>query len=320
MIQSSGVIASFNQADYLLESVLSLASEVEELIVVDDGSTDASPQILRGGVPNNVRVIFNSQTFGVSTSLNRAIHEARGEYIFLQGGDDICVSGRVQKQISLLEQSTAVFTYSLPQVIGSDGTQLADDIAPEFFREVSSSAEEQINSLLFEGNFICAPSAAFKKEFFDKSHCFNTNLLFLQDFDLWLSMLNFGRSIRSNERFVNYRKHGSNLSKEGSQDKGFSKFRFSTEYEFCVEKATTNFGDATLIKLLKLRDIEPSTNAEINRVLLLLSHTNNGVKQSGLRHLLQLQAVPEYRSELAERGLDEPGFQLLLNQNFTAQS
>lgn len=317
---STGVIASFNQSKYLRESIVSLASEVDEVIVVDDYSSDESRFILESDLPNNVRVTFNDKTVGVSETLNRAIQLARGEYIFLQGGDDVSIPGRVKEQIRLIESTSSIFCFSLPLVIGENGSVLADDVAPEFFIEDNQTREEQIQTLLFKANFICAPSVAFRRETFDNLGGFNPNLLFLQDFDLWLSMLAIGPSVFAENRLVKYRKHGKNLSREGSQDSGFRKFRFDLEYAFSIEHAIDSFSPDLLIHLLELSGKEPSKSVELNRLLLLISHKAPSIQRLAAEKLLKLQSIPNLRLELKNRGLDESGFKFLAASAFELQN
>lgn len=315
---STGVIASFNQGKYLLDSIFSLASEADEVIVVDDYSSDNSRKLLQSELPNNVNVFLNDKTVGVSETLNRAVHEAQGDYIFLQGGDDICVQGRIEKQIELINATSSIFCFSLPQIIGENGTSLADDVAPEFFTEPTITRAEQIKTLLFEGNFICAPSVSFERTTFLDLGGFNPNLLFLQDFDLWLTMLGSGSSVFAENRLVKYRKHGENLSKEGSQNSGFRKFRFDLEYQFCIVHAINSYSPLLLIDLLELSGIEPSESVEINRLLLLISHDAPSIQRLASEELLKLQSIPKLRPELQNRGLDESGFKFLASKVFEA--
>jgi glycosyltransferase involved in cell wall biosynthesis len=317
---STGVIASFNQDKYLRESITSLASEVDEVIVVDDYSSDDSRSILQSDLPNNVKVSLNDRTVGVSETLNRAIQQAQGEYIFLQGGDDVCIPGRVKEQVKLIESTSSIFCFSLPQVIGENGSVMADDVAPEFFIETKPTREEQIHTLLFKANYICAPSVSFKRKTFDDLGGFNPNLLFLQDFDLWLTMLAIGPSVFTENRLVKYRKHGKNLSREGSQDSGFRKFRFDLEYAFSIEHAIDCFSPDLLTQLLELSGKEPSESVELNRLLLLISHEAPSIQRLASEKLLKLQSIPKFRLELQNRGLDESGFKFLAARAFEVQN
>jgi glycosyltransferase involved in cell wall biosynthesis len=317
---STGVIASFNQAKYLRESIISLALELDEVIVVDDYSSDDSRGILQSDLPNNVKVYLNDKTVGVSETLNRAIQQAQGEYIFLQGGDDVCIPGRAIEQVQLIESTSSIFCFSLPQIIGENGSVMADDVAPEFFIETNLTREEQIQTLLFKANYICAPSVAFRKKTFDDLGGFNPNLLFLQDFDLWLSMLAIGPSVFSGNRLVKYRKHDKNLSRERSRDSGFHRFRFDLEYAFTIEHAIDSFSPELLTQLLGLSGKVPSKSVELNRLLLLISHEAPVIQRLASERLLKLQSIPKFRLELQNRGLDESGFKFLAARAFGVQN
>jgi hypothetical protein len=129
-------------------------------------------------------------------------------------------------------------------------------------------------------------------------------------------MLAVGPSSYAKNRLVRYRKHGENLSKEGSQNSGFRKFRFDLEYAFCIEHAIYSYSPLLLIDLLELLGIEPSISEEVNRLLLLISHDAPIIQRLATEKLLKLQSVPRFRPELQNRGLDESGFKFLAAKAF----
>ena len=131
-------------------------------------------------------------------------------------------------------------------------------------------------------------------------------------------MLGSGSSVRAENRLVKYRKHGENLSKEGSQNSGFRKFRFDLEYQFCIAHAINSYSPLLLIDLLELSGIEPSESVEINRLLLLISHDAPSIQRLASEELLKLQSIPKLRPELQNRGLDESGFKFLASKVFEA--
>jgi glycosyltransferase involved in cell wall biosynthesis len=64
-----------------VDSVLGQSLRDFELLIVDDGSTDATPALLRGLKDPRVRVLTNPSNIGLADSLNRGLAETRGEYV-----------------------------------------------------------------------------------------------------------------------------------------------------------------------------------------------------------------------------------------------
>jgi len=83
----SVIMSVFNGERYLREAIDSILSQTFadfEFIIVNDGSTDNSLSLIKGYADKRIRVIDNGQNIGLTKSLNKAIKQARGEYIARQ--------------------------------------------------------------------------------------------------------------------------------------------------------------------------------------------------------------------------------------------
>jgi len=101
----SVVIPTYNRAASIgeaLDSVLAQTYPAMEIIVVDDGSTDDTRQILMQRYPQ-VRY-FHQENGGVSRARNRAIREARGEFIAFLDSDDLWLPDKTEKQVACFKQ------------------------------------------------------------------------------------------------------------------------------------------------------------------------------------------------------------------------
>ncbi len=91
-----------------IDSILAQTCRDFELLVVDDGSTDATAAILASYDDNRLRVIHNEGNIGLTRSLNRGLRVARGELIARQDADDISRPERLARQVAFLESHPGV--------------------------------------------------------------------------------------------------------------------------------------------------------------------------------------------------------------------
>lgn len=107
----SVIVAAYNAAETLDEALTSVADQTYrdfELIVADDGSTDATPELLaKYAAMWPWMTWFRQENAGVATARNRAIERARGELIAFQDADDIWLPGKLAEQVPLLDQNPA---------------------------------------------------------------------------------------------------------------------------------------------------------------------------------------------------------------------
>src|SRR5690554_1480606 len=90
-------IPTYNGEKYLVEqiqSILTQLGESDEIIVSDDLSTDSSIDILQNLQDSRIRILRNSKNLGPIYNLERALAEAKGDFVFLSDQDDIWEIGR----------------------------------------------------------------------------------------------------------------------------------------------------------------------------------------------------------------------------------
>ena len=99
----SVVIPAYNSASYLAEAVESALGQTFkdlEILVVDDGSTDETQELMRRYGPP-VRCLSQENT-GVATARNRGIDESRGRYVAFLDADDVWQPDKLEKQLAAL--------------------------------------------------------------------------------------------------------------------------------------------------------------------------------------------------------------------------
>ncbi|MDN3688856.1 glycosyltransferase family 2 protein [Cyclobacterium jeungdonense] len=128
----------FNGEKFLeeaIESVLAQTYKDFEFIIIDDGSTDRSVEIIRSFFDSRIKFYQNSSNLGISKTLNRGIDLAEGDWIARMDADDISLPHRLEKQIDFIEKNPDGALYSCwVQKIDMNGEKLENHrLNPEYY-------------------------------------------------------------------------------------------------------------------------------------------------------------------------------------------
>jgi glycosyltransferase involved in cell wall biosynthesis len=304
-ITTAGVIATFNQDSYIAEAVAGLAEQVDELIVVDDASTDSTAAVLAGLTHANLVVIRNSSQLGVSRSFQAAVERSSSEVLVIQGGDDRSLPGRVAAQVDRLSDPDVSLVYSIPAVINGSGDRLPAELAAEFL--IGVDAADPLAFLFFDANFICAPSVAVRRSDYLRLGGFPPGLDLLQDYALWLELAAEGRFAALAEPVVEYRKHGSNLSREYVGIDAPKQRRLAAEMEFIRNDFLARSSRETRTRLAANRDLDLTAFDELDSdeqiAVLQLAHPDKLVLRRGLAFAFGAARSADPEARLARLGL-----------------
>lgn len=179
----SVVIPTYNLAQFLPEAVASVRTQAWpdlEIIVVDDGSTDDTPEVLeRLSLEGELRW-FRQENAGASAARNRGIREARKSWVAFLDADDFWLAGKLAAQFEALDgKPSAAFSYTDVRVRREDGSE--DDLR---CRRASAPLFEQ----LLSGNVFATPTAVVRRECFESVGLFDEALHTGEDWDMWLRL------------------------------------------------------------------------------------------------------------------------------------
>ncbi len=136
----SVIVPVYNHEKFVVECLHSICEQNWpdlELIIIDDGSTDASwNHIVRFRFPTSVRSrILRVENEGASRALNRGCQLATGQYLALCNSDDLFVPGRLHRMVSALESSGSLIGFSAVQYIDRSGRDISNEW--KYARELS---------------------------------------------------------------------------------------------------------------------------------------------------------------------------------------
>ncbi|HEY0258745.1 MAG TPA: glycosyltransferase [Lacisediminihabitans sp.] len=302
---TTGVIATYNQSAFVAEAVASLADQVDELVVVDDASSDDTVAVL-GGLPHsNLRLVRNERRLGVSRSFNVGVEMGTGEIVVIQGGDDRSTPDRVERQLRSFDDPHVVLSASVPRVLNEFGAVLPDWCASEFFPD--TRIPDTLVHLFSLGNLICAPSVSLRRSDYLDLGGFHAGLDHLQDYHLWLRLAERGTFDILPVPVVEYRKHTTNLSRVHLDIDSPRSRRIWTETEFVLTDFLERSRPETLVRLGAAGGVEPERFSRLVHEeqvgLLELLHQNRLLVRRGLAFVLRRLGEKDGEESLARMGL-----------------
>jgi glycosyltransferase involved in cell wall biosynthesis len=206
----SVVIPTYNAANFIsrtIESVIAQSYGDLEVVVVDDGSSDGTPDIV-AGFGDRVRLIVQPNG-GVSTARNRAIREARGELIAFLDHDDIWYQDKLRRQVSLLDSRADVgLVYANADFIDEADEPMWTYLArPRLHRG-------RVLSPLFLDCFIPLLTVVVRSKLLTEIGQFESRWHIAEDYDLFLRAAERTEIDYVDDVLAGYRIHRGNLSKD----------------------------------------------------------------------------------------------------------
>jgi len=182
----SVIIPTYNRAHLIgraIKSVLNQTYQDFEVIVVDDGSTDNTQEIIKKFQEQDkgVRNIRHEKNNGSAAARNSGIKAAKGEYIAFQDSDDEWLPEKLYKHMMIfkkVEKKIGVVYSGFWKI--RNGKKLYIP-SPHVFQK-----EGNIHKELLKGNFIGMPASVVRKECFTKIGNFDIKIPHLEDWELWI--------------------------------------------------------------------------------------------------------------------------------------
>jgi glycosyltransferase involved in cell wall biosynthesis len=207
MTTCSAVIAAYNYGRYLsqtLDSVLAQTRPPDEIVVVDDGSTDntrevAAPYVERG----QIKYVYQDNA-GVSAAKQRAVEESSGELLAFLDADDMWERTKLEKQLPLFENDRIGGVYSKRFIIDENGDRFPFQ-HPPFYRG-------NILNRIFTYNFIAYSSTVVRRSVFERAGGFDFSQSTGEDYDLWIRMAAICEFDYVDEPLIYYRRGHANLT------------------------------------------------------------------------------------------------------------
>lgn len=186
----SVVIPVYNREKTILRALNSVLGQTYpniEVIVVDDGSTDATVQIVRNCIDERVRLICLSGNQGANRARNAGISEAKGDYIAFQDSDDEWLTDKLEKQLAYMLKTSVKAVYC-PYILVDAGKTC---IVPENYTN-QDICEKNVAETLKKNNVVGTPTLMVKRELFSQIGMFDVEMKRMQDYEFVIRLVKNG--------------------------------------------------------------------------------------------------------------------------------
>lgn len=232
----SVIMSVLNGEKYISEAIDSIVSQTcgdFEFIVVDDGSTDQTWQILQSYANRDFRLVTikMNENVGTSLALNKALEVAKGCYIARQDADDVSLPERLTKLSNFLNEHPAVgLVGSQANMVDSQGK----------FLEIGFTIRENevIQNTLLDLMCLCGPSVMIRRSHFESAgFYFADDMSYSEDYDLCLRLGEVALIENLDIPLYTYRQHQESVSNK-------KRFRQMTNKAIALERALARrYGD-----------------------------------------------------------------------------
>ncbi|NDW09800.1 glycosyltransferase family 2 protein [Dysgonomonas sp. 520] len=322
----SVVMPAYNAEKYLKEAIDSILNQTYknfEFIIVDDGSTDKTSEIIESYTDNRIKLLKNDKNRGLIYSANIAIRVATGKYIARMDADDISLPERLEKQVLFLEKNNEVSILGTSYVRSDNNKQVHH---PE--------NTELIKIYLLEGTTFAHPSVMIRRNNIVQYNLFfQDEYISAEDYALWtsFSMKNLNMA-NLQDVLVYYRIHNEQISVSKAFEqrettrkvrieyaKFYWKDNLTTEDYFVIsrlfESVEAYRAIFTLWKIKYLNDLQQDFNKQLFDIFirkhLLKSYSNLG--RYDLLKLLKGKFTIWYKIELVSIFIKK-SFKKILNR------
>jgi len=209
----SVILTCYNGARWISQAIKSVLAQTYkdfELLVIDDGSTDSSKEIISTYLSDKRVHYLYQENKGFSAAINKGIKESKGDFIGFVGQDDLWMPNKLEVQIRYFDEHKAVdLVHSNYYSIDSEGKiiKVIEIKIPSF------SSKKKLIEYLFINNFIGFETVLVKKRCFDEVGFFDERMTGFSDHDMWLRIAGKFNIAYIDLPLVKKREHELQLSK-----------------------------------------------------------------------------------------------------------
>jgi predicted O-linked N-acetylglucosamine transferase (SPINDLY family)/cellulose synthase/poly-beta-1,6-N-acetylglucosamine synthase-like glycosyltransferase len=313
----SVILTTYNHEKYIsesIESVLNQTLQDFELIIVNDGSTDKTDEIIKNFRDSRIRYIYQENQ-GPSVATNNAILVSRGKYIALMTGDDVCDPSRLEKEYNYLSKNHKKIIFSWVNFINENSEIFSGEpyLKEGWFNRTNKTNPEVLRHFFEQGNYVNGPTAFLEREALVESGLYHLTSIQAQDFYMWIKLLARGYELYIlPEKLLKFRITGRNLSLSDN-----NKTREAFEYrqlikDFFKDIPADLFKEAFAHNIIR-HDFYGEIEYELEKAFLYLNYNSVLFRNIGAEKLFELLQEQDVLTVAKEKyNFDLPAFYRLM--------
>jgi len=181
------IMPAYNAEKYIKEAIESILNQTYsdfEFIIIDDGSSDNTPNIIEEYANKDGRIVYlaNEENKGISYTRNRGLAAAKGKYIAVMDADDIAEVERFEKQVEYMEENEDIGVLGSAHIIINENNENGQTV-------VMPAEDREIRVYALHGSPISNPTAMIRKSVIDENNLrYDEEYDGAEDYELWQRM------------------------------------------------------------------------------------------------------------------------------------
>lgn len=226
------VLPVYNGADHISESIESVLKQTYqnwELIVVDDCSTDNTPEIIENfrKSDSRIRILRNERNLKLPMTLNAGFASAKGDYFTWTSDDNMYRSNALEKMVTVLDENQGIdFVYADLSVINDSGEIISEAKQPE-------PPEIRFYNMM-------GACFMYRRELAENVGEYDPATFLAEDYDYWLRCYKYTNFLHINENLYIYRWHEKSLSITKRKDVAYqTQYVLDKHYDLILSRCRT---------------------------------------------------------------------------------
>jgi len=260
----SVIVPTYNQAQYVGQALDSLIAQSDpdwEAIVVDDGSTDSTSDVLATYRVRDARIrVIHKENGGTGSALNEGLRHAGGEWICWLSSDDLFDARKLEvhrREIARYPDSRFFYTYA----------REFDDITGQCIDQPvwlpNANRDWQVLNML-SGNFINGNNICIRRIEWERVGAFDESLRYAQDYDMWLRLIALFPAVLTPEWTCYTRRHASQGTSRFSEacwyDAAKSAIHFLNKHPFADMVPMVDLNDSNMSRKAVVKALFVASN------------------------------------------------------------
>lgn len=201
----SVIMSVYNEQEYIEKSIKSILNQTEqnfEIIVFDDCSTDATPDLIEAMRDERIRLYRNSENCGLTQNLNKGLRLAAGQYIARMDGDDFSLPVRFEKQVKYFEEHPDIMLISC----------WTQNFGASFLHAKLREKSEELKARMLVRPVFAHPGFMMRRELVEKGYFYDESFRTAQDYEFASRVARKHKIGMVQEILLYYRVHNKQIS------------------------------------------------------------------------------------------------------------